>query len=85
MARVGRADEIGETLSDGLQVYHNPFASNPLDPTFFRRRGVVQHYFEEASTGWIVEGLEHSLIHRMPMTLVARNDLSTEQADEAAP
>jgi len=85
IARVGRADEIGEVLSDGLQVYHNPFALHPLDPAFFRRRGVVQHYREEASMDWTVEGLEHSLMSRMPVTLVAQDDFSTEAVDQAAP
>lgn len=84
IARVGRADEIGETLIDGLQVYHNRFASCPLDPAFFRRRGVVQHYFDEASMRWKVEGLEHSLMHRMPITVVARDDVGPEPAEHAA-
>lgn len=79
-ARVGRADEIGETLSDGLQVYHNPFASYPINPAFFRRRGVVQHYFDEASMHWVVEGLEHSLMYRMPITVVSSNGIGTEMA-----
>lgn len=78
MERVGRANEIGETLSDGIQIYHNPFALHPLDPAYFRRRGVVQHYFEEASMRWVMEGLQHSLMHRMPVTVVARNDLKSE-------
>lgn len=77
VARVGRADEIGETLSDGLQIYHNPFAAYPLDPTLFRRKGVVQHYVDLTLRAWVVEGLEHSLIHRIPVTVVARDDIST--------
>lgn len=84
VVRVGRADEIGETLSDGLQVYHNPFATHPLDPELFRRHGVVQHYLDEAS-GWVVEGLDSSLMHRMPITVATSNALSAAQADKAAP
>lgn len=31
-----------ESLEDGLQIYHNPYAKVPLDRTIFSRPGVVQ-------------------------------------------
>jgi hypothetical protein len=70
--RMGMADEIGETLSDGLQVFHNPFALRPLDPEVFRRRGVVQVFGSDARNGLSIEGLEHSLMQRTPISIAAR-------------
>ncbi|HBF29744.1 hypothetical protein [Rhizobium sp.] len=53
---VGRMRSIGipsETISDGLQIFHNPYARNPLDLRIFRHDGVVQHY--QSETGWVRE------------------------------
>lgn len=72
--RAGYAEETGETISDGLQVYHNPYALHPLDPAVFRRKGVVQNYLD-ADNGWVEEGLNGSLYSRFAITLVARDDL----------
>jgi hypothetical protein len=35
-----------ESLIDGLRVYHNPFATYPLDPAVFRHRSVFQVYHD---------------------------------------
>jgi len=78
VVRVTRADDSGETLPDGLQIYHNPFALHPLDLAVFRRRGIVQCYRNQDSAGLTIEGRKHSLIHRMPFTVVARDDPHTE-------
>lgn len=36
------AKEYEESLTDGIQIYYNPYAKNPLPPEIFRRRGVLQ-------------------------------------------
>jgi hypothetical protein len=59
--RTGTRDEIGETLTDGLQIYHNPYARHPLDPRIFRRSGVVQHYFCPHQNEWLFEEQENCL------------------------
>ena len=37
-----RASEASEIITDGLRIYHNPFATHPLPREVFRRDGVVQ-------------------------------------------
>ena len=53
-----------ETVSDGLQVFHNPYAKYPLDPSFFRSERVVQLYFDKINGKWIHEGEENCLHFR---------------------
>lgn len=72
--RAGYAEEIGETLTDGLQIYHNPYALNPLDPSAFRRHGVVQNYLDESAGRWVEEELNRSLFSRFVMTMVAHDN-----------
>jgi hypothetical protein len=69
--RAGSPEEIGEKISDGLQVYHNPYAQYPLDPQVFRRQGVVQNYFDTRAGHWVEEGLSGSLYSRNVVTLLA--------------
>ena len=56
--------EHHEELWDGVHVYHNPFATNPLPPGFFRRKGVVQHYFDQGLDEWAYEGIYEALLFR---------------------
>ncbi|NVZ66835.1 hypothetical protein HX867_32460 [Pseudomonas gingeri] len=62
--RVGRPVECGERVLDGLQVYHNPYAKNPLPPHVFRGGRVVQHYLDINSGEWVYEGLADALLWR---------------------
>ena len=80
--RAGYAEEIGETLTDGLQIYHNPYALHPLDPSVFRRHSVVQNYLDESAGRWVEEELNRSLFSRSVMTVVARDNLG-DVPDEA--
>jgi hypothetical protein len=43
-----------ESLLDGLRVYHNPWATYPLDVTIFRHRDVFQAYYDRQS-GWVYD------------------------------
>jgi hypothetical protein len=66
---VGRTSRIGvpsENISDGLQIFHNPYARNPLDLQIFRRDGVVQHYHSKA--GWVREEYDTCLQFRLTQT-----------------
>lgn len=58
-------DGYHETLLDGLQVYHNPYATHPLPLDVLRADRVVQHYWDRDSNCWLVEGIENSLAWRM--------------------
>ena len=51
-----------EGLLDGLRVYHNPFASHPLDPALFRHPKVFQSYFQNGD--WVYEAREGLLMYR---------------------
>ncbi|HCF1973508.1 hypothetical protein OLM89_13370 [Pseudomonas aeruginosa] len=44
--KVSRGGEIGETITDGLRVYHNPYAAIPLSPDVFRKPGVLQMWVD---------------------------------------
>jgi len=52
-----------ETISDGLIIFHNPHATNPLKLDTFRRVGVVQHFL--TSDDWQDEGKDGSLQFRL--------------------
>lgn len=56
-ARIGYPSE---SISDGLQIFHNPHALRPLPPETFRRKGVVQHYWSQEH-GWTCEGYDECL------------------------
>lgn len=80
--RVGTPAEIGETLTDGMQIYHNPYALRPLDPAVFRRRGVVQVFFNEQKQAWEEEELTRSLFIRLAFSLMPRNELPSKAAGD---
>ena len=51
-----------ESLVDGLRVYHNPFASHPLDPALFRHPSVFQSYYQ--NDDWVYEARQGQLMFR---------------------
>jgi len=59
-----------ETLLDGLQIYHNPWAREPLNPSLFRHRDIVQHYYSENEREWIYEVAEGVLMFRDVQTFI---------------
>ncbi len=65
-----RKKSYEENLLDGLRVYHNPFATHPLDPALFRHPRVFQSYF--ANGDWIYEQRDGQLLSRNLMTIIAR-------------
>ncbi len=66
-----RAEHV-ESIRDGLQVYNNPYASNPLPPQVFRAPGVIQHYVDPISGDWIYEGNTKALLFRQVHARVKR-------------
>ncbi|MCD2451068.1 hypothetical protein GO003_011750 [Methylicorpusculum oleiharenae] len=67
ISKNGTQSKVGETITDGLQVYHNPNALHPLPPNIFRRKGVVQEYFDFECNKWIHEEAKSHLVFRMVM------------------
>ena len=54
-----------ETILDGLQVYHNPYARVPLPQETFRAPGVVQLYENNRTSGeWVFENRGSALMFR---------------------
>jgi hypothetical protein len=54
-----------ETILDGLQVYHNPFARTPLPHEIFRAPGVVQLFVDDKVSGeWVFENRGSALLYR---------------------
>lgn len=66
--RSEKAVDCKEQLLDGLQIYHNPYASNPLPFDFFKAKGVVQVYLDE-NNKWVHEEANNCLQFRQTMTL----------------
>lgn len=51
-----------ENLLDGLRIYHNPFATRPLDPAMFRHPSVFQSYYQDDE--WVYETRNGQLMFR---------------------
>ncbi|MDP8566301.1 hypothetical protein [Methylophilus aquaticus] len=64
--------EYTELITDGLQIYHNPFAKFPLPLGVFRRKGVVQVYPDHETFELKEEEATRSLFYRMVNNFVAR-------------
>lgn len=57
-----------ENLLDGLRVYHNPYATHPLDPALFRHPSVFQSFYDNED--WIYEQREGQLLFRNVTTAI---------------
>jgi hypothetical protein len=64
-----------ESLVDGLRIYHNPFATHPLDPTIFRHPSVFQIYHDDKDEIH-VEQREGLLLYRSMSTALPAGTLS---------
>lgn len=62
-----------ESLVDGLRVYHNPFASYPLDPALLRHPSVFQSY--RKNSDWVYEARAGLLMFRSVEVLVPTGQL----------
>ncbi len=62
-----------ENLLDGLNVFHNPFATYPLPSTIFQHSGVTQHWFDPVELEIFDDASEGGLIQRMVIKLRMRD------------
>lgn len=53
--------KVGESVTDGLRVYHNPYAKYPLPAEVFRKTGVVQMWADPEAREMVYEEAENSL------------------------
>jgi hypothetical protein len=61
--------DYSETIQDGLQVYHNPYAKYPIDPSVFRKKGVVQVFCDIKTRELTWEGEDSCLMYRIVQNL----------------
>lgn len=64
--------DTSEALLDGLFVFHNPFATHPLDPSVFRRNCIAQAYPDYEAGEFVHERREGHLLFRTITTLKTR-------------
>jgi hypothetical protein len=64
-----------ESLVDGLRIYHNPFATHPLDPAIFRHPSVFQLYHDDEDEIH-VEQREGLLLFRSVFTRLPHGTMS---------
>jgi hypothetical protein len=69
-----RKSSYTESLLDGLRVYHNPWATHPLDVSIFRHRDVFQAYYD-SQTGWVYEQRDGLLLCRNVYTVLPRRNM----------
>lgn len=75
---VKKVDYI-ETIQDGLQVYHNPYAKYPLSTAHFRKVGIAQHYFDSGKNEWMHEEANNALSFRNSIKVIPREAGSSEE------
>lgn len=54
-----------EYLTDGLMVFHNPYAKQPLSPEIFRRKGVIQYIPDRNTREMLIEESTRCLYTRV--------------------
>lgn len=62
-------NEHVENLTDGLQIFHNPYAKHPLSLETFRRKGVVQYYIDKSTNQLLAEETNRCLYFRQVINL----------------
>lgn len=65
--------DTSETLLDGLTVFHNPFATHPLDPAVFRHTDVAQVYVDYSADEFVFDRREGQLLFRTLQTIKTRS------------
>lgn len=53
-----------ETHLDGLQIYHNPYALNPLSKDDFKCREVVHYYYDTETGEMLIQYNDNALVSR---------------------
>lgn len=72
--RVCKASECTETITDGLRVYHNPYATHPLPLDVLRKDGVVQIWVDSDGHSLLQEQADRCLQSRTAITLLTSNN-----------
>lgn len=68
-----RADHE-EHLLDGLRIYHNPFANEPLEKDLFSDERIFQAYYDLDGEGWCYQASRKNLLFRTSMKFVSTQE-----------
>lgn len=79
--RVANSEEYSEVITDGLQVYHNPYAKYPLSPAVFRRAGVTQTFYDHEKNEWVREEVNNSLLWRQIFSFTSDDEQTVMDKD----
>ncbi|MCU8035715.1 MULTISPECIES: hypothetical protein [unclassified Shewanella] len=60
-----------ENIRDGLIVFHNPYASRPIDPEMFKQEGIVQVFTDPVTRKFTFQRNGNCLMHRQTINLIA--------------
>ncbi len=71
---VSKGDECSEKITDGLRIYHNPYASIPLPLEVFRKEGVAQIWADPVERSLFSEEAENCLQSRTAMMFFTGKD-----------
>lgn len=74
MRKVSRGSDASEIITDGMRVYHNPYATIPLPLEIFRKEGVVQMSADTKARSLISEQADNCLQSRTAITMLVRDD-----------
>ncbi|PLK46946.1 hypothetical protein C0V76_19275 [Uliginosibacterium sp. TH139] len=66
-----------------MQIYHNPYAIRPLDPAVFRKKGVVQVFFDGRKQAWVEEELARSLFIRQAFSFMPDDEPPNDTSESA--
>lgn len=65
-----KGGNVTEYVRDGLYVFHNPYADNPLDPDMFKLKGVTQVFVDRDSKKITKQRNGKCLLHRQTMNIM---------------
>lgn len=70
--KLSTTDNHSESIKDGLYVFHNPFAENPVDPDMFRREGITQVFIDPTNKRIVKEINGLFLMHRQTINVITK-------------
>lgn len=73
-SKISSGGDVSETITDGLRIYHNPYATHPLPLEVFRKEGVVQIWADVDAGSLYSEEADNCLQTRTSFTALATAD-----------
>lgn len=64
------SSEHEESIKDGLLVFHNPYARNPIEPEMFEHEGIVQVFVDPVTRKLYHQRNGNCLMHRQTINVI---------------